>query len=81
MKTNSGTFAPTWTDCSFSNGFSAPSGSGIITENPNFVDLIGFEPQNSNLIVGTRINDLDTDFNYNDRSNSTTLGAVKESGE
>ncbi len=80
-KTNSGTFSPTWTDCSFSNGFTAPSGTGIITENPNFVNLTGFEPQNSNLIVGTKINNVDTDFNYNVRSNPTTIGAVKESSE
>lgn len=59
-------------DCDFAN----PTGTGNITQNPNFVDTTYFIPQNTLLQTGTPLSGVEYDYNGTERDTTDpTIGA------
>lgn len=53
-----------------------PLGTGNISVNPNFVNLIDFVPQEESM-TSPKITGVDYDYNNGERASTTTIGAVK----
>ncbi len=77
INAGTGVFSATFTYSDFWNGFAAPTGTGNISVDPQFVDLIDFVPQNVNLNVAPRLLNNEYDIKNIARLNPSTMGVVE----